>query len=123
MDPILVAYSGNVAVIRLNRPKALNALNAALMQDLLWALQQFDNDPEVGAVVITGNDRVFCGKLFTSMPMTVFPIRSSAGADIKELQLLDFAKAYAINFLQPLNRGVAAVRKPVIAAVNGFAVS
>jgi len=104
MDPILVAYSGNVAVIRLNRPKALNALNAALMQDLLWALQQFDNDPEVGAVVITGNDRVFC-----------------AGADIKELQLLDYAKAYAINFLQPLNRGVAAVRKPVIAAVNGFA--
>jgi len=104
MDPILVAYSGNVAVVRLNRPKALNSLNAALMQDLLWALQQFDNDPEVGAIVITGNDRVFC-----------------AGADIKELALLDFAKAYAINFLQPLNRGVAAVRKPVIAAVNGFA--
>lgn len=104
MDPILVAYSGNVAVIRLNRPKALNSLSAALMQDLLWALQQFDNDPEVGAIVITGNDRVFC-----------------AGADIKELQLLDYAKAYAINFLQPLNRGIAAVRKPVIAAVNGFA--
>lgn len=48
---------------------------------------------------------------------------SAAGADIKELQMLDFAKAYAINFLQPLNRGLAAVRKPVIAAVNGFAVS
>lgn len=63
MDPILVAYTNNVAVIRLNRPKALNALSAALMQDLLWALQQFDNDPEVGAIVITGNDRVFCGML------------------------------------------------------------
>jgi enoyl-CoA hydratase/carnithine racemase len=51
-----------------------------------------------------------------------FLLQTIAGADIKELQLLDFAKAYAINFLQPLNRGVGAVRKPVIAAVNGFAV-
>ena len=71
MDPILVAYSGSVAVIRLNRPKARNALNAALMQDLLWALQQLDNDPDIGAIVITGNDRVFCGESFPSQLTTL----------------------------------------------------
>jgi len=104
MDLVLVARSRNVAVIRLNRPQALNALSSSLIDQLLSAITAFDRDPEIGAIVLTGNDHVFC-----------------AGADIKELRDLSFVKAYSTNFLKSLNDAIASIRKPIIGVVNGFA--
>ncbi|KAG8748567.1 hypothetical protein FRC10_003701 [Ceratobasidium sp. 414] len=103
-DLILVARSEGVGIIKLNRPKALNALSALLIEQLLGAVQSFEADDEIGAIVITGSEKVF-----------------AAGADIKELEKLTFVNAYMGNFLQSLADGIAAARKPVIAAVNGYA--
>ncbi|XP_062976640.1 enoyl-CoA hydratase, mitochondrial [Elgaria multicarinata webbii] len=93
----------NVAVIQLNRPKALNALCDGLMSEMNQALESLEQDPAVGAIVITGSERAF-----------------AAGADIKEMQGRTFQECYGGNFLAHWNR-VASVRKPVIAAVNGYA--
>jgi len=102
-DNILLAVDGPVATITLNRPKALNALNAALMTDLGDALTRLDADETVRCIVLTGNERAF-----------------AAGADIKEM-----AGATPITMLQRNNlAGFDAVRrvaKPLIAAVSGFA--
>ncbi|KAB5594252.1 Enoyl-CoA hydratase [Ceratobasidium theobromae] len=103
-DLILIAKSRGVGVIKLNRPKALNALSALLIEQLLGAVKGFEEDDEVGAIVITGSEKVF-----------------AAGADIKELEKLTFVNAYMGNFLQSLADGIAATRKPVLAAVNGYA--
>ncbi|KAM4599833.1 enoyl-CoA hydratase, mitochondrial isoform 1-T1 [Fundulus diaphanus] len=103
---ILVEKRGdknNVGFIQLNRPKALNALCDGLMKEVGQALDAFEADADVGAVVITGSDRAF-----------------AAGADIKEMQNRTFQECYGGNFLAHWNR-VSTVRKPVIAAVNGFA--
>jgi enoyl-CoA hydratase len=93
---------GGVGLIRLNRPKALNALNAALMMEMADALATLDNDAEVGCLVITGNEKAF-----------------AAGADIK-----DMAQATPVEMLTrdsiSLWDRVAAVHKPVIAAVSGW---
>uniref|UniRef100_A0A673AFH1 Enoyl-CoA hydratase, mitochondrial n=1 Tax=Sphaeramia orbicularis TaxID=375764 RepID=A0A673AFH1_9TELE len=93
----------NVGFIQLNRPKALNALCDGLMKEVGYALDAFEADGEVGAIVITGSDRAF-----------------AAGADIKEMQNRTFQECYGGNFLAHWNR-VSTVKKPVIAAVNGFA--
>lgn len=93
----------DVGFIQLNRPKALNALCDALMREMGRALDAFEADAGVGAIVITGSDRAF-----------------AAGADIKEMQNRTFQECYGGNFLSHWNR-VSTVRKPVIAAVNGFA--
>ncbi|KYO27562.1 enoyl-CoA hydratase, mitochondrial isoform B [Alligator mississippiensis] len=93
----------NIGVIQLNRPKALNALCDGLMNEMKVALDLFENDPQVGAIVITGNEKAF-----------------AAGADIKEMQNSTFQECYRSNFLAGWNR-VSTVRKPVIAAVNGYA--
>jgi len=94
----------NVVLIQLHRPKALNALCDALIVDLTHALDDAEADKEVGAIVITGSDRAF-----------------AAGADIKEMQHLEtFAETYNSNFLMSWDR-VMRCRKPVLAAVNGFA--
>ncbi|KAF7643930.1 hypothetical protein LDENG_00230970 [Lucifuga dentata] len=93
----------NVGFIQLNRPKALNALCDGLMSELGRALDAFEADGDIGAVVITGSDRAF-----------------AAGADIKEMQNRTFQECYGGNFLSHWNR-VSTVKKPVIAAVNGFA--
>ncbi|KAF8609149.1 enoyl-CoA hydratase/isomerase [Ceratobasidium sp. AG-I] len=103
-DLILVAKSLGVGIIKLNRPKALNALSAQLIEQLLGAVNAFEEDQDVGAIVITGSEKVF-----------------AAGADIKELEKLTFVDAYMGNFLQSLADGITAARKPVIAAVNGYA--
>lgn len=103
-DLILVAKSLGVGIIKLNRPRALNALSARLIEQLLGAVNAFEEDQDVGAIVITGSEKVF-----------------AAGADIKELEKLTFVDAYMGNFLQSLADGIAAARKPVIAAVNGYA--
>ncbi|XP_061766257.1 enoyl-CoA hydratase, mitochondrial [Nerophis ophidion] len=93
----------NVGFIQLNRPKALNALCDGLMTEVAEALDAFESDGEVGAIVITGSDRAF-----------------AAGADIKEMQNRTFQECYGGNFLAHWNK-VSTVKKPVIAAVNGFA--
>jgi enoyl-CoA hydratase len=100
---ILVETRGKVGLIRLNRPQALNALNRALMQDLTQALDAFEADPDIGCMVITGSDRAF-----------------AAGADIKEMADKTFADAFIGDFTAAWDRA-ATVRKPVIAAVAGFA--
>ncbi|XP_008173362.3 enoyl-CoA hydratase, mitochondrial isoform X2 [Chrysemys picta bellii] len=93
----------NVGVIQLNRPKALNALCNGLMNEMNQALDFFEKDPHVGAIVITGSEKAF-----------------AAGADIKEMQNRTFQECYGGNFLAHWNK-VSLVRKPVIAAVNGYA--
>ncbi|CAL8256712.1 unnamed protein product [Lota lota] len=93
----------NVGFIQLNRPKVLNALCDGLMLEVGKALDAFEADKDIGAVVITGSDRAF-----------------AAGADIKEMQNRTFQECYGGNFLAHWNR-VSMSKKPVIAAVNGFA--
>jgi enoyl-CoA hydratase/carnithine racemase len=102
-DNILVSQRGRVGIVTLNRPKVLNALNTPLMKELNVALKEFDSDDGVGAIVVTGSEKAF-----------------AAGADIKEMKDLDFVTNYKNNFLNDWT-GITSIRKPVIAAVNGFA--
>jgi enoyl-CoA hydratase len=103
-ENILVEARGQVGLITLNRPKAMNALNAALMAELALAIDDLDGDDAIGAVVITGNEKAF-----------------AAGADIKEMKDKSFMSAYLEDFLTTKWERVATCRKPVIAAVSGFA--
>uniref|UniRef100_A0A3B1KE66 Enoyl-CoA hydratase, mitochondrial n=1 Tax=Astyanax mexicanus TaxID=7994 RepID=A0A3B1KE66_ASTMX len=103
---ILVDKKGdnnNVGFIQLNRPKALNALCDGLIIEVNKALDSFEQDSGVGAIVITGSERAF-----------------AAGADIKEMQNRTFQECYGGSFLSHWNK-ISTVKKPVIAAVNGFA--
>jgi enoyl-CoA hydratase/carnithine racemase len=100
---ILTSTSGRVGVITLNRPKALNALNSALIAELNSAAAAFDAADGVGAIVITGSERAF-----------------AAGADIKEMAPITFPSNYTRNMFVDWAR-LMAITKPVIAAVNGFA--
>lgn len=102
-ETLIVETRGAVGLITLNRPQALNALNSTVLKELLQAYAAFENDDAIGAIVLTGSERAF-----------------AAGADIKEMQPLDFADVYRRNFLGGWD-DVAKVRKPVIAAVSGFA--
>ncbi|KAG2356369.1 putative enoyl-CoA hydratase precursor, mitochondrial [Suillus spraguei] len=95
--------SPGVALITLNRPKALNALNAAHFQDISDAMKEVDEDASVGAMILTGSERAF-----------------AAGADIKEMKDKSFAEAYTTNFLADWEV-IAKLKKPVIAAVSGYA--
>jgi enoyl-CoA hydratase len=100
---IVVETRGRVGVIRLNRPQALNALNAALMEELAAAIAGYDADPAIGCVVITGSEKAF-----------------AAGADIKEMTGKSYMEAFMGNFTATWD-AVARARKPAIAAVAGFA--
>ena len=102
-ENIIVETRGKVGLIRLNRPQALNALNCALVAELSHGLDAFEADANIGCMVITGSDKAF-----------------AAGADIKEMAEKTFAEAYLGNFAANWDRA-ATVRKPVIAAVAGFA--
>jgi enoyl-CoA hydratase len=102
-ETIIVERRGKVGLIRLNRPQALNALNSALVRELDQALDAFEADANIGCVVITGSDKAF-----------------AAGADIKEMADKTFAEAFLGNFVSSWDR-IAHTRKPVIAAVAGFA--
>ena len=102
-ENIIVETRGKVGLIRLNRPQALNALSRALMADLRHALDAFEADPNISCMVITGSDKAF-----------------AAGADIKEMAEKTFAEAYLGDFAANWDRA-AKMRKPVIAAVGGFA--
>ncbi len=102
-ENILTETRGKVGVIRLNRPQALNALNAALMGELIKAVDDFEADANIACLVITGSDKAF-----------------AAGADIKEMAGKSFMDVFLGNFVASWDR-VAHVRKPVVAAVAGFA--
>jgi len=93
----------NVALITLNRPKALNALCNGLMKELSSALDSFEQNNQIGAIVLTGSEKAF-----------------AAGADIKEMQNNTYAQCIKGNFLNDWSR-VSRCQKPIIAAVNGFA--
>ncbi len=103
-ENIIVETREHVGLITLNRPKALNALNSELMRELGEALLKFDADETIGAIVITGSDKAF-----------------AAGADITEMQSKTFVEAYREDFITAEWETVTRVRKPVIAAVAGYA--
>jgi len=100
---ILVETKGKVGVITLNRPKALNALNSNLINEVSDALEKFDANPAVNAVVLTGSEKSF-----------------AAGADIKEMANKPFIECLKANFVGSWH-AIGKARKPIIAAVNGFA--
>lgn len=102
-ETILTEQADGVALITLDRPKALNALNLQVLNDVTTAAAAFDADDEVKVIVITGSEKAF-----------------AAGADIKEMKDLDFATAYKADWFAGWTR-LTDVRKPVIAAVSGFA--
>jgi enoyl-CoA hydratase len=102
-ETIKIETHGRVALLRLDRPRALNALNARLIGEVADALTHFEADPGIGCVVLTGSAEAF-----------------AAGADIKELRDKTVAEAYLDDFLSRWD-GVARARKPVIAAVAGYA--
>jgi enoyl-CoA hydratase len=101
---ILVETKGTVGLITLNRPEALNALNKALMDELTLALDAFEADDAVHAVVLTGSQKAF-----------------AAGADIKEMQPKSYMDVYREDFITANWERVTRCRKPVIAAVAGYA--
>ena len=103
-ENILVETRGRVGLITLNRPKALNALCVALIDELGEALDAFEADDEVGAIVLTGSEKAF-----------------AAGADIKEMAGKTYMDAYLQDFITVGWQRVSTVRKPIIAAVNGYA--
>jgi enoyl-CoA hydratase len=103
-DTILTAVDGKVATITLNRPQVLNALNDALMDELGAALLAFDADDQIGCIIITGSEKAF-----------------AAGADIAKMAQYEFHEAYRQDFITRNWETIRQIRKPVIAAVNGYA--
>jgi enoyl-CoA hydratase len=102
-ETILVETRGRVGLITLNRPKALNALNSQIVGEINEALDGFERDAGIGCIVITGSEKAF-----------------AAGADIKEMAGLSFPQTYLDDFITSWDR-VGNRRKPIIAAVAGFA--
>ncbi|MBL7163720.1 MAG: enoyl-CoA hydratase/isomerase family protein [Anaerolineales bacterium] len=102
-ETILVETQERVGMIRLNRPKALNALNNTLLKELMNALEAFDADDAIGAMVITGNEKAF-----------------AAGADIKEMAEASAVEMLKSDFIPTFDR-IRGIKKPVIAAVSGWA--
>jgi enoyl-CoA hydratase len=103
-ENILVETRGHVGLITLNRPKALNALSSPLMAELTEALDAFEADNNIRAMVLTGSEKAF-----------------AAGADIKEMQDKTWSEAYMEDFISAGWERLTRCRKPVIAAVAGFA--
>ncbi len=101
---IIVETRGRVGLVTFNRPKALNALNGALIKDLAEALCSFEADENIGAIVLTGSEKAF-----------------AAGADILEMKNNNFSDNYLNNFITDGWEQITACRKPVIAAVAGYA--
>ena len=102
-ETLLVETRGRVGLITLNRPQALNALNNQVLGELVAACQAFDADPSQGCAVLTGSEKAF-----------------AAGADIKEMQPQSFGDMYGSNYFAGWE-AFTRTRKPVIAAVAGFA--
>ena len=102
-ETILVSRSERVGTITLNRPEALNALNSQVMAEVTSAAAEFDADPDIGAIIITGSAKAY-----------------AAGADIKEMATLSFSEVFGSDFFADWGK-LAAVRTPLIAAVGGYA--
>jgi len=103
-EPVLeVARSGGIAILTLNRPATLNAMNRKLSSELRDAVKAMDTNDDVGCIVITGSEKAF-----------------AAGVDIKEMHTKTFVEAYGSDFLAPFDR-LGHCRKPIIAAVAGYA--
>jgi enoyl-CoA hydratase len=100
---IIVETKGRVGIIRLNRPQQLNALNRALISELIQAIDAFEADDGIGCMLLTGNDKAF-----------------AAGADIKEMADKTFIEVYLGNFAADWDHATR-TRKPIVAAVAGFA--
>jgi enoyl-CoA hydratase len=103
-ENILVETRGRVGLITLNRPKALNALSDALIDELGEALHAFDSDDDIGAMIITGSEKAF-----------------AAGADISMMSKYSYMDAYKSDYITRNWEAVRRIRKPIIAAVAGFA--
>ena len=102
-ETITVETRGKVGLLTLNRPKALNALNTTVLKEVVTALQHFDNDPKIGAIVLTGSEKAF-----------------AAGADIKEMQPKSYMDAFMEDFFAGWE-AMTRIRKPIVAAVAGYA--
>jgi enoyl-CoA hydratase len=102
-ESIITEINGAVGIIRFNRPKALNALNTAVIIELNTALDAFENNVAIGTILLTGNEKAF-----------------AAGADIREMKDKTFAQVKAENFLHEWDH-INTITKPLIAAVSGFA--
>ncbi|KAF9426404.1 putative enoyl-CoA hydratase, mitochondrial [Entomortierella beljakovae] len=103
LEYLLTETRGRVAIVTLHRPKALNALCNELFSELNQVLREFDDNNDIGAIVLTGSERSF-----------------AAGADIKQMKDRNFIENYSSDFLGHWTQ-ITKVRKPIIAAVNGFA--
>ncbi|MBN2740997.1 MAG: enoyl-CoA hydratase [Rhodobacteraceae bacterium] len=101
---LIVAIEDYVALIRLNRPDALNALNAQLLGELADALKSADENDKVRCIVITGSEKAF-----------------AAGADIKEMSEKSFVDMFTSDYFGPESEAITRIRKPIIAAVSGYA--
>ncbi len=102
-ETILTETRGRVGLITLNRPQALNALNSQLIDELNLALDDYERNPEIGCIVLTGSEKAF-----------------AAGADIKEMSVLEYPQVYLDDFFAQADR-IGQRRKPMIAAVAGYA--
>ena len=103
-ETLIVDIENHVALIRLNRPEALNALNSTLLEELAQALAAADQNDTVRCIVLTGSDKAF-----------------AAGADIKEMSDKSFVDMFGADVFTPESEAVLRVRKPIIAAVSGYA--
>ena len=103
-ETILVERRGKVGVITLNRPKAVNALSSVLMDELARGLDELEADDAIGCLVITGSEKAF-----------------AAGADIKEMQEKSYMDVYKEDFITARWEHITRIRKPVVAAVAGYA--
>jgi enoyl-CoA hydratase len=101
---LIIEIADTVALIRLNRPDALNALNAALMAELAQAMAAIDANGDVRCIVLTGSDKAF-----------------AAGADVREMAEKTFADVFTDDLFGPDIDAISRIRKPIIAAVSGFA--
>ena len=105
MNPVVLTEThGKVGLIRINRPEALNALNNAVVDGIAIAVDAFEADENIGCIVLTGNDKAF-----------------AAGADIAAMRDFDYMHAYKTDFITRNWERIKTARKPVIAAVAGFA--
>lgn len=102
-ETIIVEIEDYTALIRLNRPEALNALNSRLMRELADAMRAADANEQVRCIIVTGSDKAF-----------------AAGADVKEMAAKTWSEVYFDNLFGPEAEAIAAIRKPVIAAVAGY---